>query len=119
METTRLSSCLKPYCFQLDQKSFRCGTELPSVLLDAMAAHGTGAGSSLTQLRVHSLDRNPSQNKRIESLRSGSIAELLALHAGIMAELRKREVLRSANNPTGDFAEYLFCSALALYARHR
>ena len=40
-----------------------------------------------------------------------SIAELPADHAAIIAELRRRDVLRSANNPTGDFAEYLFCRA--------
>ena len=28
-----------------------------------------------------------------------------------MEELRAREVVRSANNPTGDLAEYLFCVA--------
>ncbi|WP_105433014.1 hypothetical protein [Neorhizobium sp. T6_25] len=38
-------------------------------------------------------------------------AELLTLHAAIMEELRTRDVLRSANNPTGDLAEYLFCAA--------
>jgi hypothetical protein len=38
-------------------------------------------------------------------------AELLTIHAAIMEELRNRKILRSANNPTGDLAEYLFCSA--------
>lgn len=40
-----------------------------------------------------------------------SISELLALHVAVMEELRERNVLRSANNPTGDLAEYLFCTA--------
>ncbi len=40
-----------------------------------------------------------------------TIAELLSIHAAIMEELRGRNVLRSANNPTGDLAEYLFCTA--------
>lgn len=40
-----------------------------------------------------------------------SVAELLKLHAGIAHELRQRGVLRSANNPTGDLAEHLFCTA--------
>ena len=40
-----------------------------------------------------------------------SSAELLELHAAITLELRERGVLRSANNPTGDLAEYLFCKA--------
>jgi len=44
----------------------------------------------------------------VESL---SVAELLVLHAQVGEELRGRGVVRSANNPTGDFAEYLFCRA--------
>ncbi len=38
-------------------------------------------------------------------------AELLALYARIGEELRARGITRSANNPTGDLAEYLFCKA--------
>ncbi len=38
--------------------------------------------------------------------------ELLGLHAAIMESLRARGVVRSANNPTGDLAEHLFCEAL-------
>ncbi len=37
--------------------------------------------------------------------------ELLALHAKLGEELRTRGVVRSANNPTGDLAEYVFCKA--------
>lgn len=40
-----------------------------------------------------------------------STAELLKMHAAIMETLRDRKILRSANNPTGDLAEYLFCTA--------
>jgi hypothetical protein len=47
----------------------------------------------------------------MDSLASRSITELLSLHAATMEELRARNVLRSANNPTGDLAEYLFCAA--------
>jgi hypothetical protein len=36
---------------------------------------------------------------------------LLALHARVAERLRECGVLRSANNPTGDLAEYLFCLA--------
>jgi hypothetical protein len=38
-------------------------------------------------------------------------AELLALHSKIGEELRARGVMRSANSPTGDLAEHLFCAA--------
>lgn len=40
-----------------------------------------------------------------------TVAELLALHVQIGEELRARGVVRSANNPTGDLAERLFCVA--------
>jgi hypothetical protein len=39
--------------------------------------------------------------------------QLLALHARLGDELRTRGITRSANNPTGDLAEYLFCKALS------
>lgn len=38
-----------------------------------------------------------------------SVSELLSLYAGIGEALRERGVVCSANNPTGDLAEYLFC----------
>jgi len=37
--------------------------------------------------------------------------QLLALHAKLGDELRARGITRSANNPTGDLAEDLFCKA--------
>jgi hypothetical protein len=37
--------------------------------------------------------------------------DLLALHARVAERLHKCGVVRSANNPTGDLAEYLFCRA--------
>jgi len=40
-----------------------------------------------------------------------TIPELLLLHTRIGDELRRRGVTRSANNPTGDLSEYLFCKA--------
>lgn len=47
----------------------------------------------------------------MSDLGNKSTLELLALHAALMEELRIRRVLRSANNPTGDLAEHLFCAA--------
>ena len=40
-----------------------------------------------------------------------STYDLLSLHSEIGETLRLRGVVRSANNPTGDLAEYLFCKA--------
>ncbi len=39
--------------------------------------------------------------------------ELLRLHAAIGEELRERGIVRSSNNPVGDFAEFLFCKAFS------
>lgn len=47
----------------------------------------------------------------MDDLKASSTRQLLALHVAVMEELRARDVLRSANNPTGDLAEYLFCKA--------
>ena len=33
------------------------------------------------------------------------------MHVAALGELRDRGILRSANNPTGDYAEWLFCQA--------
>lgn len=45
------------------------------------------------------------------TLQGKSVTELLAMHVAAMEELRSRGVLRSANNPTGDLTEFLFCKA--------
>jgi len=44
-------------------------------------------------------------------LANATPAELLRLHAAIGEQLRERGIVRSANNPVGDLAEYLFCQA--------
>lgn len=36
------------------------------------------------------------------------VPALLELHADLLAELKRREIVRSANNPTGDYGELLF-----------
>jgi len=47
----------------------------------------------------------------IVDLTAATPADLLRLHAGIADELRRRDLVRSSNNPAGDYAEYLFCRA--------
>lgn len=54
---------------------------------------------------------NAKADPATDRLKSLSVAELLVLHAQVGEELRDRGVVRSANNPTGDLAEYLFCRA--------
>lgn len=39
------------------------------------------------------------------------VSALFELHTELMAELRRRDVVRSANNPTGDYGELLFATA--------
>lgn len=46
-----------------------------------------------------------------EQLSEMTVAEILSLHAAISETLRERGIVRSANNPTGDLAEFLFCTA--------
>ncbi|MGP8939879.1 hypothetical protein V1605_11795 [Enterobacter soli] len=47
-------------------------------------------------------------------LTSLSDLELLSLHAGILTELRSRCVIRTQNNPVGDYAEWLVAKALGM-----
>ncbi len=44
---------------------------------------------------------------------SSSLRDLLASYCAIIAELKRRKVVRTDNAPAGDYAEYLVCKALA------
>jgi hypothetical protein len=44
-------------------------------------------------------------------LKPFSTLELLQLNAATVSELKRRGVIRTKNKPTGDYAEYLFCTA--------
>lgn len=43
-----------------------------------------------------------------------SVRDLLNTHSAVLDELRRRGIVRSANNPTGDYAEWLVSSKLGL-----
>lgn len=45
------------------------------------------------------------------NLTDAPVSALLALHGDVLAELRRREVVRSANKPTGDYGGRLFAKA--------
>jgi hypothetical protein len=47
-------------------------------------------------------------------LQSLKTHELLALFSGVLDELRRREIIRSTNNPVADYAESLVARALSL-----
>lgn len=49
-----------------------------------------------------------------EELTGQSNLDLLRLHARVIDELRRRDVLRSKNNPVGDYAEWLVASRLGM-----
>lgn len=46
-----------------------------------------------------------------------SVIELLRAHGAVLEELRRREIVRSANNPVSDLAELLFCRAYPDWVR--
>ena len=50
---------------------------------------------------------------RYDGLEDLSVIDLLRLHVSALGELRRRGVLRTANAPTGDLAEHLFCGAFS------
>lgn len=43
-----------------------------------------------------------------------TIAELLSTHSAVLNELKRRAVIRSNNNPTGDYAEWIVKEKLGL-----
>jgi hypothetical protein len=50
----------------------------------------------------------------MENLNGLTIAELLKAHGAVLDELKRRGVVRSKNNPTGDYAEWLAATRLGL-----
>jgi hypothetical protein len=46
-------------------------------------------------------------------LTNAPVSALLELHGDVLTELRRRNVVRSANNPAGDYAELLFSKAFS------
>lgn len=51
------------------------------------------------------------QTRSADPIEQASVAELLRLHSEVMKELRRREIVRTSNNPVGDYAELLFSTA--------
>lgn len=52
-----------------------------------------------------------SPDEIISFVKARRINELLELHGAVIEELRERNVVRSANGPVGDYAEFLFAKA--------
>lgn len=51
---------------------------------------------------------------KADTLAELTTLQLLQVHANVIAELRRRGVLRTKNNPVGDYAEWLVSNALGL-----
>lgn len=49
-----------------------------------------------------------------DNLSQHSVPQLLTLHSDVLSELRARGICRSANNPTGDYCEWLVAASLGL-----
>lgn len=50
----------------------------------------------------------------MKNLTDLTVSELLKSHGAVLDELKRRGVVRSKNNPTGDYAEWLAASRLGL-----
>jgi hypothetical protein len=50
----------------------------------------------------------------LDDLSRFSVSALLTAHSTVLAELKERRILRSMNNPTGDYTEWLVSSRLGL-----
>lgn len=48
------------------------------------------------------------------NLKKISVIDLLRMYSEILKELRQREIVRSTNNPVGDYTEWLVCKKLGL-----
>ena len=55
----------------------------------------------------------PSHEPPASDLQHHTVSQLLTLHSAVLTELRRRRVCRSANNPTGDFAEWLVTQGIS------
>ena len=99
-----------------DEGDESAGATVSSVLIRRMIRHGAihrERDAMIVQLEPTAVATSLAPNLA-EPLPTMSDAELLALWSSIMSELLSRGVLRSSNNPTGDYAEYLVASKLEL-----
>ena len=53
----------------------------------------------------------------MKELQAMSEVELLQAHSAVIGELRRRKVVRTENNPLGDYTEWLVCNRLGLEAQ--
>ena len=50
----------------------------------------------------------------MKAFRTMTEVELLQTHSEVIAELKRREVVKTKNNPVGDYTEWLVCNRLGL-----
>ncbi len=61
----------------------------------------------------------PAMDAHLMDLSKLTHGELFTLHSNVMGELRKRALVRTANNAVADLGELLFCSALGWRREHQ
>ena len=83
---------------------------LGNMLRKAVPPEEYGAEPATDQPRVVTAPSGPTESPK-PPLARASIRALLTLHAEVMEELRRREVVRTSNGPVGDYAELLFSTA--------
>ena len=78
-----------------------------------MTDHSDNVGVAREAVDAPALEESPSLAQR-HALSSESAPALLALYSAIVEELHGRGLVRSTNNPVGDYAEYLTARAFGL-----
>ena len=66
------------------------------------------------QLILTEEQRFNEEEPTVEQLRTLSEVELLQIHSAVIDELRRRRVVKTKNNPIGDYTEWLVCNRLGL-----
>ncbi len=51
----------------------------------------------------------------MKALQTMTEVELLQTHSEVIAELKRRDVVKTKNNPVGDYTEWLVCNRLSLH----
>ena len=73
------------------------------------------AGSCGFPVRAHPRQGKPHNlGPTLKEWRTMSEVELLQTHSAVIAELRRRGVVKTKNNPIGDYTEWLVCNRLCL-----
>lgn len=77
--------------------------------------HRRGYGSSANSAsRASNSEFSDSEVSMQDTLSSRSVLDLLNMHSAVLDELKRRQIVRTGNNPTGDYTEWLVAQRLGL-----